>query len=90
MQKKTPKKRSVPLVTHEMKVARAERKKRVAELLLEGMITARDLRPLRLDARRRDDWAREIVTALLPRIEPTLPLFAGDDHQESGGGFDLH
>ena len=47
------------------------------ELLLEGMITARALRPMRLDPDRRDLWGEDIEAQLLPRFEPTLPLFDG-------------
>jgi len=45
------------------------------DLLLEGMIAARALTPLRLDARARDGWCESIVEELLPHLEPTLPLF---------------
>jgi len=48
------------------------------ELLLEGMIVARSLSPLRLDPNSRVNWCRTIVDALLPRLEPTLPLFSED------------
>jgi nicotinamide riboside kinase len=48
------------------------------ELLLEGMITTRGLSPLRLDAANRNGWSEQIVTRLLPTLEPTLPLFAKD------------
>lgn len=51
------------------------------ELLLEGMITARSLSPLRLDSRSRAGWCPKIVDALLPRLEPTLPLFSEDREQ---------
>jgi nicotinamide riboside kinase len=47
--------------------------------LLEGMLVARGLTPLRLDADRQDEWAGDIMDALLPHLEPTLPLFANDD-----------
>ena len=47
-------------------------------LLLEGMIAARSLSPLRLDPSSRVGWCRTIVDALLPRLEPTLPLFTED------------
>lgn len=45
------------------------------ELLLEGMIAARALRPVRLDADDRDGWGQLIEDLLLPQLEPTLPLF---------------
>ena len=45
------------------------------DVLLEGMITARALKPLRLDVSNREHWCDAIVEAVLPRIEPTLPLF---------------
>lgn len=48
------------------------------ELLLEGMITARALRPIRLDPDDRDGWGQTIEDLLLPRLEPTLPLFPAD------------
>jgi len=51
------------------------------EVLLEGMITARDLRPMRLALDHRDDWGADILEALLPRIEPTLPLFPPDEER---------
>jgi nicotinamide riboside kinase len=48
------------------------------ELLLEGMITARGLRPVRLEADEQDRWGERIEELLLPRLDPTLPLFPGD------------
>jgi len=48
------------------------------DVLLEGMIAARGLTPLRLEASNRDGWCDVIVEALLPMLEPTLPLFEGD------------
>ena len=40
------------------------------------MITARGLTAAAARRRhRRDDWGDDIIEALLPRIEPTLPLF---------------
>jgi adenylate kinase family enzyme len=48
------------------------------ELLLEGMIAARGLRPLRLQADRTDDWVEQVVERMLPILEPTLPLFSSD------------
>jgi hypothetical protein len=44
------------------------------EILLEGMVAARGLKPLRLDAAARDGWCDVIVERLLPKLEPTLPL----------------
>jgi thymidylate kinase len=49
------------------------------ELLLEGMITARGLRPIRLDPEERDRWGEQIESLLLPMLEPTLPLFPTAD-----------
>jgi len=46
------------------------------ELLLEGMVAARGLKPLRLAADSRNDWCETIVDFLLPSLEPTLPLFS--------------
>jgi hypothetical protein len=43
------------------------------------MISARGLRPLRLDEERHDQWGGDILERLLPRIEPTLPLFPVED-----------
>jgi hypothetical protein len=48
------------------------------ELLLEGMIAARALNPLRLGVNQRGEWCQVIVNALLPKLEPTLPLFSED------------
>lgn len=48
------------------------------ELLLDGMISARGLRPLRLAVGARDSWPRTIIERLLPQVEPTLPLFPVD------------
>ena len=48
------------------------------ELLLEGMIAARALTPLRLEPQKRNQWCQTIVAALLPKLEPTLPLFEED------------
>jgi len=47
------------------------------DVLLEGMIAARGLTPLRLEAAAREGWCDLIVEALLPMLEPTLPLFEG-------------
>jgi nicotinamide riboside kinase len=52
---------------------------RQIELLLEGMIAARGLKPLRLDAQNHDSWGRMILEHALPEIEPTPPLFSADD-----------
>jgi nicotinamide riboside kinase len=49
------------------------------DVLLEGMITARGLRPVRLDGERQDWWGRDIEEVLVPRLDPTLPLFSADD-----------
>jgi nicotinamide riboside kinase len=49
------------------------------DLLLEGLVTARGLRPLRLEDSRREHWGADIMERLLPRIEPTLPLFPSDE-----------
>ena len=49
------------------------------DILLDGMITARALRPLRLDADGRDRWCETIIEHLLPRLEPVLPLFGGEE-----------
>ena len=51
------------------------------DTLLEGMISARALRPLRLDPSARDGWCDAIVAELLPKLEPTMPLFPEDDRQ---------
>jgi nicotinamide riboside kinase len=48
------------------------------DVLLDGMITARALRPLRLEIDGRDRWCETIIDHLLPRLEPVLPLFPGD------------
>jgi nicotinamide riboside kinase len=48
------------------------------ELLLNGMVSARGLRPLRLEVSRQDRWCEDVLERLLPHLEPTLPLF-GDD-----------
>jgi nicotinamide riboside kinase len=47
--------------------------------LLGGMVEARRLAPLRLAPDRRDLWADDIIEAILPVIEPTLPLFPAGD-----------
>jgi hypothetical protein len=44
------------------------------------MIAARALRPIRLEPDDRERWGEQIEELLLPRLEPTLPLFgAGDE-----------
>jgi len=48
------------------------------ELLLEGMIAAKGLRPLRLRAEEADRWVGQIIAKMLPALEPTLPLFSPD------------
>lgn len=47
--------------------------------VLDSMLAARRLTPLRLDPNRRSVWGRDIVEHLLPRIAPTLPLFPSDE-----------
>ncbi|MCD4750720.1 MAG: ATP-binding protein [Thermoanaerobaculales bacterium] len=47
--------------------------------LLEGMITARGLTPLRLQSDEPNRWGEAIEEALLPTLEPTLPLFDDGD-----------
>jgi nicotinamide riboside kinase len=49
------------------------------EILLDGMITARALRPLRLGVEARGGWCEVIVDHLLPDLEPVLPLFPGNE-----------
>jgi nicotinamide riboside kinase len=49
------------------------------ERLLDGMIRARGLATLRLDEDRRDHWGQDIVEHLLPRVDPTLPLFPTEE-----------
>jgi len=49
------------------------------DVLLEGMITARGLRPVRLDRERQNLWGRDIEEVLVPRLDPTLPLFSAED-----------
>jgi nicotinamide riboside kinase len=48
------------------------------DVLLEGMIAARGLKPLRLEPSDRERWCNTIIEALLPSLEPTLPLFEED------------
>ena len=52
------------------------------ELLLDGMVAVRGLRPLRLAVEDRPRWARCILERLLPKIEPTLPLFDEDEDED--------
>ncbi|MEJ2187931.1 MAG: AAA family ATPase [Acidobacteriota bacterium] len=49
------------------------------DILLDGMISVRSLRPLRLEVGQRDSWCEIIVDHLLPSLEPVLPLFSGDE-----------
>jgi nicotinamide riboside kinase len=49
------------------------------ERLIEEMIAARGLKPLRLDPDHRDAWPDVIMEALLPLIDPTRPLFSHDE-----------
>lgn len=53
------------------------------ELLLDGMISARGLRPLRLESARQDSWCKDILERIMPHLQPTLPLF-GDDEPDAG------
>lgn len=48
--------------------------------LLDGMISAHGLRPLRLEAGSPELWGEQIMEAILPRVEPTLPLFPTDEN----------
>ena len=48
------------------------------DVLLEGMIAARGLTPLRLNPPDRATWCDTIIESLLPKLEPTLPLFDGE------------
>jgi hypothetical protein len=50
------------------------------EVLIDGMVAARGLRPLRLDVSDRNGWCDAIVEHLLPKLEPTLPLFS-EEHR---------
>lgn len=49
------------------------------DTLLEGMIAARGLTPLRLSGSNQREWGREIEQNLLPRIEPTPSLFHDEE-----------
>ncbi len=49
------------------------------ELLLDGMIVARGLHPLRLDPGQRPHWGRQVLAGLLPQLEPNLLLFPVDE-----------
>jgi hypothetical protein len=53
------------------------------DVLLEGMINARGLNPLRLDPERHDHWGQDILETLLPELEPTLPLFTDNEEEQS-------
>ncbi|PWB68317.1 MAG: hypothetical protein C3F15_16670 [Holophagae bacterium] len=48
---------------------------RAIDELIGAMVEVRGLAPLRLAPDRRDLWADHIMEAILPSIEPTLPLF---------------
>ena len=45
------------------------------QLLLDGMIAARGLCPLRLEPTERSQWCDRILETLLPDLQPNLPLF---------------
>ncbi len=49
------------------------------ERLLDDMIARRGLEVLRLAKDAPDGWGRAIVDCLLPRLEPTLPLFPAEE-----------
>ena len=49
------------------------------QLLLDGMIAARSLRPLRLEPNERNQWCAQILDLVLPELQPTLPLFPTDE-----------
>ncbi len=49
------------------------------ETLLDGMLTARGLNPMRLEPADHDLWGRQILDQVLPRLEPTLPLFSAEE-----------
>jgi hypothetical protein len=49
------------------------------DTLLEGMLAARGLNPLRLSAATRGTWCEAIIEELLPKLEPVLPLFTEAD-----------
>lgn len=48
------------------------------DVLLEGMVATRGLTPLRLKTGNREEWCDTIIEALLPKLDPTLPLFEGN------------
>jgi hypothetical protein len=52
---------------------------RAIDELLGAMVASRSLAPLRLAPDRRDLWGDDIMAAILPSIEPTLPLFPSTD-----------
>jgi nicotinamide riboside kinase len=49
------------------------------DLLLDGMISARGLCPMRLSSSNQTSWGTEVLERLLPHVEPTLPLFPPDE-----------
>jgi nicotinamide riboside kinase len=49
------------------------------DTLLEGMVAARGLNPLRLEAAERGSWCEAIIEHLLPKLEPVLPLFSEEE-----------
>ncbi len=49
------------------------------DTLLEGILVARGLEPLRLDPAERDRWPETILERVLPAVEPTPPLFGPDE-----------
>jgi len=49
------------------------------DILLGSMVAARGLKPLRLAPERRERWGDDIMEAILPSLEPTLPLFPSTD-----------
>ena len=52
---------------------------RAIDELLGVIVSTRRLAPLRLAPDRRDHWGDDIMAAILPSIEPTLPLFPAAD-----------
>ena len=49
------------------------------DTLLEGVITARGLEPLRLEPGERERWPERILDRVLPVVQPTPPLFGPDE-----------
>lgn len=49
------------------------------QLLLDGMISARGLCPLRLDIDQRPRWSHRVLEEILPQLEPNLNLFPVDE-----------